>query len=231
MRRPTVSQGLDPRTRLVLALLYGAGILLTRELAWLSVEWGVLLALVLAARQGRAYLRWLPVVGLMAASWFTISILSADLQTALWASVRLLALASTFFLFFRTTPPEELGNALVRSGLPYEVAFVMSVGMLFVPVIARKASAVVDAQRSRGIPLEPGLRALRHYPALMGPVLVQAFQLADELAEAMEARGFGRPGRTFAREYRLRAADWLSIAAGVATLIVLLWLRTYRFAR
>ena len=139
--------------------------------------------------------------------------------------MRLLGLASTFFLFFRTTPPEELGNALVHSGLPYEVAFVMSVGMLFVPVLARKARHVVDAQRSRGIPLEPGLRALRHYPALMGPVLVQAFQLADELAEAMEARGFGRPGRTFAREYRLRAIDGLVILAGVAALGTLIWFR------
>ena len=157
----------------------------------------------------------------MAASWFVISFLSADLTTALWASVRLLALTSTFFLFFRTTPPEELGNALVRSGLPYEVAFVMSVGMLFVPVLARKAQHVVDAQRSRGIPLEPGLRALRHYPALMGPVLVQAFQLADELAEAMEARGFGRPGRTFAREYRHAGRGLAGVLLGGMALLIL----------
>jgi energy-coupling factor transport system permease protein len=59
----------------------------------------------------------------------------------------------------------------------------------------------------------------------MGPVLVQAFQLADELAEAIEARGFGRPGRTFAREYRLRAVDWLAIAVGAALLIVLIVLQ------
>jgi energy-coupling factor transport system permease protein len=208
-----------------LALLYAAVVLLSRELAWLLVEWGLLLALILAARQGRAYLRWLPLVGWMAASWFVISISSVDLRLALWASVRLVALTSTFFLFFRTTSPEELGNALVHSGLPYELAFVMSVGMQFVPVLARKARHVVDAQRSRGIPLEPGLRALRHYPALMAPVLVQAFQLADELAEAMEARGFGRPGRTFAREYRLRAFDGIAVLAGAAVLVVSLVLR------
>jgi energy-coupling factor transport system permease protein len=218
-------RGLDPRTRLALALLYAAGVMLARELACLAVAWGLLLAGVLVCGQGRAYLRWLPLVGWMIASWFVISLLSAGLATAIWAAVRLLALATTFYLFFRTTPPEELGNALVRSGLPYEVAFVMSVGMQFVPVLARKARSIVDAQRSRGIPLEPGPRALRHYPALMGPVLVQAFQLADELAEAMEARGFGRPGRTFAREYRMRAADWLAIAGGVVALVGLIVLR------
>jgi energy-coupling factor transport system permease protein len=41
----------------------------------------------------------------------------------------------------------------------------------------------------------------------------------------MEARGFGRPGRTFAREYRMRVLDWLAILAGVAALISLLVLR------
>jgi energy-coupling factor transport system permease protein len=211
---------------LILSLLCATGILLTRELAWLAVEWGLLLALVLAHKQGRVYLRWLPAVVLMAASWFALSLLSGtDVRGALWASVRLLALALAFFLFFRTTAPEDLGNALVHSGLPYEVAFVMSVGMQFVPVLARKAQHVIDAQRARGIPLEPGLRALRHYPALMGPVLIQAFQLADELAEAMEARGFGRPGRTFAREYRMRWLDWASIAGGAAALVVVLVLR------
>ena len=217
---------MDPRTRLILSLLCATGVLLTRELAWLAVEWGLLVAVVLGCRQGRAYLRWLPAVVLMAASWFALSLLSGTgVWGALWAGVRLLALASTMFLFFRTTTPEDLGNALVRSGLPYEAAFVMSVGMQFVPVLARKARHVIDAQRARGIPLEPGLRALRHYPALMGPVLVQAFQLADELAEAMEARGFGRPGRTFAREYQMRWPDWVVIAGGAAALIVVLVLR------
>jgi energy-coupling factor transport system permease protein len=46
--------------------------------------------------------------------------------------------------------------------------------------------------------------------------------LADELAEAMEARGFGRPGRTFWRDYRLRAIDWLVLAgAGVALALII----------
>jgi energy-coupling factor transport system permease protein len=161
----------------------------------------------------------------MTAAWFVISWLAFDLPTAAWTSLRMLALTSVFFLFFRTTSPEDLGNALVKSGLPYEVAFVMSISLQFVPVLGRKAQHVIDAQRSRGIPLEPGLRALRHYPALMAPLLVQSFQLADELAEAMEARGFGRPGRTFARAYRMRAGDWLALLGGAALLGVFIWTR------
>ena len=216
---------LDPRTRLGLVLLYATWIILIRQLAWLAAGLGLVLLAVLVAGQGLAYLRWLLLAGTMAVAWFVISLLAFDLPTAAWTSLRLLALTSVFFLFFRTTPPEDLGNALVKSGLPYEVAFVMSVSLQFVPVLGRKAQHVIDAQRSRGIPLEPGLRALRHYPALMAPLLVQSFQLADELAEAMEARGFGRPGRTFAREYRMRAWDWLALLGGVALLAVFIWFR------
>ncbi len=164
----------------------------------------------------------------MAAAWFAISLWAFDLTTAATAGLRLVTLTSTFFLFFRTTPPEDLGNALVKTGLPYEVAFVLSTSLQFVPVISRKAQNVFDAQRSRGIPLEPGLAALRHYPALLAPLLVQAFQLADELAEAMEARGFGRPGRTFAREYRMRAVDWLVLAAAAIAAGIVIVEKLYR---
>ena len=216
---------LDPRTRLGVAALYAVWVLLSRQPAWLAAQLGVVLLVVLLIGQGMAYLRWLRLAGGMAVAWFLISWLALDLATAIWTSVRLLALTSGFFLFFRTTPPEDLGNALVKIGLPYEVAFVMSVATLFVPVLGRKAQNVVDAQRSRGIALEPGLRALRHYPALMAPLLVQAFQLADELAEAMEARGFGRPGRTFAREYHMRAVDWLALLGGAVGLTIFVWIR------
>ena len=55
---------------------------------------------------------------------------------------------------------------------------------------------------------------MRHYPVFLGPLLIQAFQLAEALAEAMETRGFGCPGRTFLRTYQLRFYDWLLIGIG-----------------
>jgi energy-coupling factor transport system permease protein len=95
-----------------------------------------------------------------------------------------------------------------------------------VPVINRKAKNVLDAQRTRGIPVEPGWSALRHYPAFLVPLLIQAFQLAEELAESMESRGFGRPGRTFLKDYRLGIQDWLAIGVGFLILTALcLWQR------
>ena len=216
---------LDPRTRLLLAILFAAVVVASDQIAWLLVELGAVLLLVLAAGAVRAYLRWFRLVAVMAISWFAISWWAFDLTAATGAALRLVVLTSAFFLLFHTTAPYDLGNALVKSGLPYEVAFVLSTSLQFVPVIRRKAQNVFDAQRSRGLPLEPGLRALRHYPALVTPLLVQAFELADELAEAMESRGFGRPGRTFLREYQLGAVDWLVLAGAVAALAGVILIR------
>jgi energy-coupling factor transport system permease protein len=214
---------LDPRTKLGLTVLYAALIIASGRPERLLIELGLLILAILVVGEGRQYLRWLRLVTVMTAAWFAISALAFDPLTAVTASLRLVALTSAFFLFSRTTAPEDLGNALVRAGLPYAFAFVLSAALQFVPVISRKARNIVDAQRSRGIPLEPGLAALRHYPALLAPLLIQAFQLADELAEAMEARGFGRPGRTFMQDYRLRAADWMALTgAAVAVAAVIL---------
>ena len=217
---------LDPRTKLVLTVLYTLLIIVSGQRSWLLAEFGVLVLAILAVGEGRQYLSWLRLVVVMASAWFAISLLAFDLSVAVAASLRLMALTSAFFLFFRTTTPEDLGNSLVQAGLPYVFAFVLSTSLQFVPVISRKAQHIFDAQRSRGIPLEPGLAALRHYPALMAPLLIQAFQLADELAEAMESRGFGSPHRTFAVEYRLQWQDYALLflaMAGLATVVFWGW--------
>jgi len=138
---------------------------------------------------------------------------SAGGHAGVFAGLKLLTLTTAFFAFFAITLPEDLSNALVKMGLPYSVGFILSTAMRFVPVIGRKARSVLDAQRARGIPLEPGWKALRHYPAFFSPLLIQSFGLAEELGEAMEARGFGRPGRSFYRECRLKARDWMVMGA------------------
>jgi energy-coupling factor transport system permease protein len=60
---------------------------------------------------------------------------------------------------------------------------------------------------------------LRHYPAFLGPLLIQSFQLAEELAEAMEARGFGNPHRSFLQDYRLKRHDWFAMVTGLLGLV------------
>jgi energy-coupling factor transport system permease protein len=215
----------DPRTKLILAIFYAILVVATGRLVGMTAEWGVLVMFIVFMAQGKAYLRWLRLVVPMSLFFGAVTWWSANIESGAVAALKLLTLTTVFFAFFSTTDPEDLGNSLIKAGMPYPIAFVMSTSLQFVPVIGRKAKNVLDAQRTRGIPVEPGWSALRHYPAFFVPLLIQAFQLAEELAEAMETRGFGRPGRTFLQDYRLGIRDWLALGIGLLMLIGFLFWR------
>jgi len=190
----------------------------------LAIAFGILLMATLLFRLGLAWLGLLKGLGFAAFSFFIIALLAFDLVTAIMAALRLLTIGTVFFLFFQTTSPEALSNALIKMGTPYPFVFVLTTSMQFVHVLIRRVISIRDAQRARGIPIEGGLRALWYLPALAGPLLIQAFQLADELAEAMEARGFGAPGRRFRQEPHLMLLDWAIIILSIAALVTVIWI-------
>jgi energy-coupling factor transport system permease protein len=212
---------LDPRTKLILTGLYAVCAISVDRILWLTIYYGLLILIIALIGEIKTYTRWLRLVIPMSLFFGAVIWWSVDFNSAVFSALKLLVLTSIFFTFFTITAPEDMANSLVKIGLPYPVAFVMSTSLQFVPMMGRKVKDVLDAQRSRGIPLEPGWSALRHYPAFFGPILIQAFQFAEDLAEAMEARGFGRPGRTFLKEYKMGSRDWLAIAGG------LIWLAIY----
>jgi len=213
-------QFLDPRTKLLLAVFWAIGVVAAHRMPTLLVALGLVLAGVLVMGKGKRYLRWLRLVLPMAIFFGAVIWWSVDRNAGFFATLKLLNLTSAFFVFFSTTVPEDLGNALVKIGLPYPISFVLSTSLQFVPIMGRKIKNVLDAQRARGIPLEPGWAALRHYPAFFGPILIQSFQMAEELAEAMETRGFGCPGRTFFKDYRMTVLDWAAICIGILLLVI-----------
>ena len=72
------------------------------------------------------------------------------------------------------------------------------------------------AQSSRGVEFSTGpYRArLRAIVSLLVPLFVSAFKRAEELAIAMEARGYnGSVGRTRYRVQEMRGADYLVIVS------------------
>jgi len=207
---------LDPRSKLI-ALLAATCILMTFQ-RWseLVIALGILSMVTLLLHLGLAWLGLLKGLGFAAFAFFIIVGFAFDLVTGILAALRLFTIGTVFFLFFQTTSPDALSNALIKMGIPYPFVFVLTTSMQFVHVLIRRVINIRDAQRARGIPVEGGLRAFRYFPALAGPLLIQAFQLADELAEAMEARGFGAPGRRFRYEPHLTLLDWAIITISIA---------------
>lgn len=72
-------------------------------------------------------------------------------------------------------------------GFLYQAGVVTSIAVTFVPVVARTARDVHDAQRLRG----HRFRRLTDYAPLFAPVLVDSLERSVQLAASMAARGFG----------------------------------------
>jgi energy-coupling factor transport system permease protein len=209
---------LDPRTKMILTVSTAVILVTADQWSILLTASGLLGTAALLLGFMRPWLKFFKGLGPAVAGFFAIAWLAFDLPTALTAGLRLLALGTLFFLFFQTTPPTGLSNALVTMGLPYAFSFVLTVSMEFIPVLTRRAVNIRDAQRARGIPLQGGLRTLRYLPALLGPLLIQSFKLADEMAEALEARGFEAGKRHPRQPLRFRPRDWLIVSVSLAGL-------------
>jgi energy-coupling factor transporter transmembrane protein EcfT len=99
-------------------------------------------------------------------------------------------------------------------------ALAVALATRLVPTLERDAVGLVEALRGRGVEVE-GVRARGR---LLSPLLAGSLERGLNLAEAMEARGFGRPGRT-----RVPTPPWTradKVAVTVAPLIAVgaLWL-------
>jgi energy-coupling factor transporter transmembrane protein EcfT len=84
-------------------------------------------------------------------------------------------------------------------------AFTAVLATRLIPTLERDAAGLAEAVRGRGLRVD-GIRARAR---LLSPLVASSLERALNLAEAMEARGFGRPGRT-----RIPAPRWTTWDVG-----------------
>jgi energy-coupling factor transport system permease protein len=213
----------DPRTKLALGIMAIAAALAAHKPVTLIVEFGIVLIAVPLLGLGRSMLRSVQLVWSMFVLIFIIGIIFFDLPTALLLCVRLFTLLMVSFIFFFSIDPQEMGDALHKLGMPYEISFILTTSMRYVPMVGRKVRQISDAQQARGIDLRPRIKNVSNLMALMMPLLVQLFILADELALAMESRGFGCKQRSTRKSYHLALKEYGVIAISLGVLISLIW--------
>jgi energy-coupling factor transport system permease protein len=88
------------------------------------------------------------------------------------------------------------------------------------PTLERDASGFVEALRGRGVEVA----GLRGRAALLSPLLASSLERGLNLAEAMEARGYGRPGRTSVPAPSWRVRDYAAVVLAVLIVVGAIWL-------
>jgi energy-coupling factor transport system permease protein len=102
--------------------------------------------------------------------------------------------------------------ALTQMGVPYLFSYMLLMALKFVPSFRTAFVDAITAIQIRGVNLRkvPFGHKLRLYCALVLPVVADAVVKAQDLAIAMEARGFGAlPKRTSNVQVNMSRLDWL----------------------
>ncbi|MFS0749567.1 energy-coupling factor transporter transmembrane component T family protein [Oceanobacillus sp. 1P07AA] len=165
--------------------------------------------------------------------WF-IEIYSGGLIQGFAISLRFFLLILVTSLLTLTTTPIEITDAvedmlhpLKKMKFPvHELALMMSISLRFIPTLMQETDKISRAQASRGVDFRTGPikdRVMAVIPLLV-PLFVSAFKRAEELAMAMEARGYqGGEGRSKLRELKIGPMD-ISIMVGFALIVIALFL-------
>ncbi len=136
-----------------------------------------------------------------------VKITDEGLYRGFFMAIRLVFLIIGTSLLTLTTSPlkltdgiEKLLNPFKRIGLPaHELAMMMTISLRFIPTLLEETDKIMKAQMARGADFESGSiisRAKGLIPLLV-PLFISAFQRADDLAMAMEARCYrGGDNRT-----------------------------------
>ncbi len=92
----------------------------------------------------------------------------------------------------------------------HEIAMTLSIALRFIPTLLDETDRIMKAQASRGVDFKHGKISsrFRALTSLIVPLFISAFQRSEELADAMEARGYNpRAKRTRYRKLRFSLYD------------------------
>jgi energy-coupling factor transport system permease protein len=152
----------------------------------------------------------LPVIG-------ELTVTREELGSASVMALRLAAVGLAFAVYALRLDHDRLLGAV---GWARRSALAVALATRLVPALERDAVGLVESLRGRGVEVE-GARARAR---LLSPLLAGSLERGLNLAEAMEARGFGRPGRTRAPSPEWTRRDKILLAAALLIALGAPWL-------
>ncbi|QKS69705.1 energy-coupling factor transporter transmembrane protein EcfT [Paenalkalicoccus suaedae] len=255
--RDSIIHRLDPRSKFLCVLIFMVFIFTTRDAVALTVGATITtLAVILANVPWRFFLKGLRFIFILILITGTLQLLLNRTGTVLvdagfitiytggviegaLIAFRLLMLIVTATLLTLTTPPIDLTDGLERLLSPakrlnvptHELALMMSIALRFIPTLLGETSKIIHAQMARGAAFVHGSiwQRLKAVTPILIPLFVQSFQRAEDLATAMEARGYeGGDHRTKYRELTWQTKDTIALAIYVGFALItimggLLW--------
>lgn len=165
-----------------------------------------------------------------------LKIYEGGLRQGIYISIRFVVLVLITTILTLTTSPisitdgiEVLLNPLKKIKIPvHELALMMSIALRFIPTLMDEADKIMKAQMARGSDLGAGpiKDRIKAVVPLLVPLFVSAFKRAEDLATAMEVRGYrGGEGRTRYRQLKWDIKDTLCLLVLIVMIALLIIFR------
>jgi energy-coupling factor transport system permease protein len=141
-----------------------------------------------------------------------------ELRIALFQALRLAAVGFAFAAYALLLDHDRL---LQAAGKLRHSVLAVALATRLVPSLERDAAGLVEALRGRSVVVE----GLRGRARLLSPLLAGSLERSLNLAESMEARGFGRPGRTRVPQPAWTGVERAAVLGGLLLVLgAVLWL-------
>lgn len=148
----------------------------------------------------------------------TLDVTREELRIGLFQGLRLTAVALAFAAYALLLDHDRLVQS---ASFARRSVLAVALATRLVPTLERDASGLSEALRGRGVEVT----GVRGRATLLAPLLAGSLERALNLAEAMEARGYGRPGATRAPRPGWTSLDKAAVTLGAAAIAIgALWL-------
>ncbi|WP_028025285.1 energy-coupling factor transporter transmembrane component T family protein [Enterovibrio calviensis] len=133
-------------------------------------------------------------------------------------------------VFVFTTHPTEFASSLNRIGVPYKIAYAVSLTLRYLPEVKNDFVNIMHAQQARGVDFSknaPLMERFRGVAKILIPLIFSSLDRADEISNAMTLRGFGRNAkRTWYNARPLATKDGIALII-IALLVALAIYKRY----
>ena len=227
-KEDTLLHELDPRSKLLISIIYTICALMFTELVPLLI---LLLSLIPFIISGKIVKKWIKSIKGLSFLFILIIVLNTffiSLSFAIAMIIRIIIMISAFSIFFLTVDPNDLALSLISMKIPYSISFSFSLAFRFVPTIAIETANIKDAQQSRGYEMETSglLNQIKNLFPLLVPLIICSIKRAFNVAEALESRAFGsQKQRTFYYRINFSLKDWIITFILFSLLMVAIYIR------
>lgn len=124
-----------------------------------------------------------------------------------------------------TSSSREIIQGLIQWHCPYEIAFMVSLAIRFLPVFKEEMTDMITAIQLRGIDLKKVKlnKKIQVYKYILTPITINSVMKAKELAAAMEMRGFrAYPERSSFMVLKMQVHDYIIIVLSMAAAALLI---------